>query len=271
MGINQPKIKLHGFNNLTKTLSFNFYDICYAHTQAHRREYLHYIDEVYNSERLQRVLSEVVDIIGANVLSISAHDYEPRGSSVACLMAEKSAPQEIMVHMGAAKDQHAGIKPSAVLHLDKSHVTAHTYPESHPDHGISTFRVDIDVSTCGQVSPLEALNFLIDSFDEDIIILDYRVRGFTRDTFGQKHYIDHEIASIQDFLSDTTRRLYQITDMNVEQENIFHTRMKLLDFRLENYLFGNEAHALGATGLQAIEQQLRKEMNEIFYGISTPG
>ena len=59
--------------------------------------------------------------------------------------------------------------------------------------------------------------------------------------------------------------------MNVEQENIFHTRMKLLDFRLENYLFGNEAHALEATGLQAIEQQLRKEMNEIFYGISTPG
>ena len=30
----QKKIKLHGFNNLTKTLSFNFYDICYAATPA---------------------------------------------------------------------------------------------------------------------------------------------------------------------------------------------------------------------------------------------
>lgn len=28
----KSKLKLHGFNNLTKTLSFNIYDICYAET-----------------------------------------------------------------------------------------------------------------------------------------------------------------------------------------------------------------------------------------------
>ena len=32
MELADSKIKLHGFNNLTKTLSFNFYDICYALT-----------------------------------------------------------------------------------------------------------------------------------------------------------------------------------------------------------------------------------------------
>ena len=31
------KLKLHGFNNLTKTLSFNIYDICYAKTAKQRR------------------------------------------------------------------------------------------------------------------------------------------------------------------------------------------------------------------------------------------
>ena len=31
------KLKLHGFNNLTKTLSFNIYDICYANTPKARR------------------------------------------------------------------------------------------------------------------------------------------------------------------------------------------------------------------------------------------
>ncbi len=72
-------------------------------------------------------------------------------------------------------------------------MTAHTYPEYHPDNGISTFHVDIDVSTCGRVSALKALNYLVDSFDEDIVILDYRVREFTRDLHGLKHYIDHEI------------------------------------------------------------------------------
>jgi S-adenosylmethionine decarboxylase len=89
---------------------------------------------------------------------------------------------------------------AVVGHLDKIHITAHIYPEIHPDNGISTFRVDIDVSTCGRVSPLKALNFLIDSFDEDIVVLDYRVREFTRDLEGLKHYIDHEITSIQDYL-----------------------------------------------------------------------
>ena len=49
------------------------------------------------------------------------------------------------------------------MHLNKSHITVHTYPEYHPDEGISTFRADIDVSTCGEISPLKALNYL-DSF-----------------------------------------------------------------------------------------------------------
>ena len=39
------KLKLYGFNNLTKTLSFNFYDICYALNPERHREYIQYIDE----------------------------------------------------------------------------------------------------------------------------------------------------------------------------------------------------------------------------------
>ncbi|MDF2548681.1 MAG: S-adenosylmethionine decarboxylase [Anaerosolibacter sp.] len=42
------KLKLHGFNNLTKTLSFNMYDICYTKTAEDRNAYIEYIDEQYN-------------------------------------------------------------------------------------------------------------------------------------------------------------------------------------------------------------------------------
>ena len=38
------KLKLRGFNNLTKSLSFNIYDICYAKSRADRKEYLAYLD-----------------------------------------------------------------------------------------------------------------------------------------------------------------------------------------------------------------------------------
>ncbi len=83
----------------------------------------------------------------------------------------------------------------------------HTYPESHPDNGISTFRADIEVSTCGKISPLRALNYLLHSFESDIVIIDYRVRGFTRDVKGVKHYIDHKINSIQNFVDKTRSRV----------------------------------------------------------------
>jgi S-adenosylmethionine decarboxylase len=61
------------------------------------------------------------------------------------------------------------ISDAVVAHMDKSHITVHTYPETHPQNGIATFRADIDVATCGVISPLKALNYLIDSFESDIV------------------------------------------------------------------------------------------------------
>jgi S-adenosylmethionine decarboxylase len=156
--------------------------------------------------------------------------------------------------------------PDTILaHLDKSHITVHTYPESHPDTDICTFRADIDVSTCGQISPLKALNYLIHSFESDIVIMDYRVRGFTRDVSGQKHYIDHKINSIQNYIAESTKELYQMIDVNVYQENIFHTKMMLKETELENYLFEKESN-FSEDEKQEIQEQLQDEMAEIFYG-----
>ncbi|MFQ5470086.1 MAG: adenosylmethionine decarboxylase [Gammaproteobacteria bacterium] len=260
--VKQRKLKLHGFNNLTKTLSFNIYDICYAKTPKHRTEYIEYIDEVYNAERLTQILTDVSDIIGATILNIARQDYEPQGASVTMLISE-----EPVVSENLSNTEAPGPLPDAVVaHLDKSHLTVHTYPESHPDNGISTFRVDIDVSTCGRVSPLKALNYLIHSFDSDIVIMDYRVRGFTRDVKGKKHYIDHKINSIQNFLSKDTVEKYQMVDVNVYQEHMFHTKMILKEFDLDNYLFGTGVIDLGAKEYKAVMNQVKREMSEIFYG-----
>ena len=40
----KEKITLYGFNNLTKTLSFNIYDVCYAKTEKEKEDYIKYID-----------------------------------------------------------------------------------------------------------------------------------------------------------------------------------------------------------------------------------
>ncbi|MFE8070578.1 adenosylmethionine decarboxylase [Marinobacteraceae bacterium S3BR75-40.1] len=262
----ETNLQLHGFNNLTKSLSFNIYDICYARTEDQRKAYIEYIDEMYNAERLTQILSDVVKIIGANILNISRQDYEPHGASVTMLIAEhelEPAPD--------SNEESPGPLPEAIVgHLDKSHVTVHTYPESHPYEGISTFRADIDVSTCGLISPLKALNYLIHSFDSDIVTMDYRVRGFTRDVDGTKHYIDHEMSSIQNYLSEDTKAAYQMMDVNVYQENMFHTKMILKDFNLDNYVFGVNVEDLPQSEADSIHERLQKEMLEIFYSRNLP-
>ena len=160
----KEKLKLYGFNNLSKSLSFNIYDICYARNAGEQRDYIDYIDEQYNSERLTDILTYLTDMIGATVLNISRQDYDPQGASVTILIAEGSVlpPGEIQL-----------------AHLDKSHLSVHTYPEYHPDTRLATFRVDVDVTTCGKITPLSTLDYLIGSFDSDVISMDYRVRGFT--------------------------------------------------------------------------------------------
>ena len=243
------KIKLEGFNNLTKSLSFNIYDVCYARSKASQTDYLEYIDEKYNSEKLRSIIEEVTGIIEARIVNISTQDYEPRGASVTVLINEGHSAHQL---------------PGQVAHLDKSHIAAHTYPETNSATGISTFRVDLDVSTCGMISPLSALDLLVDSFDSDIVLIDYKVRGFTRDVNGRKIYIDHDITSIQDYISDGILKRYHSYDINMVSDNLFHTKMVLKNFRLENYLFGAEGEKFTAASRKKTTQLLKREMQEIF-------
>jgi S-adenosylmethionine decarboxylase len=259
----EQRITLHGFNNLTKSLSFNMYDVCYTRNKEEREAYLAYIDEQYNSDRLTTILEHVTEIIGAHILNVAKQDYYPQGASVTLLISEGpiiEGPRE-------SYDESPGPLPhTVVMHLNKSHITVHTYPEYHPDEGISTFRADIDVSTCGEISPLKALNYLIHSFDTDIMTIDYRVRGFTRDIDGNKLFIDHDISSIQNYIPDDVIELYDMIDVNVYQENIFHTKCKLKQFDLDNYLFGYSKDKLNPGEETQITSRLKAEMDEIFYG-----
>lgn len=261
------KLALYGFNNLTKSLSFNIYDICITETKKEREAYIKYIDEMYNSKRLTEILEEVTERIGAHILSISKQDYEPQGASVTILISEQEVPL-YAVDESCNRGILSPINQTVVAHLDKSHITVHSYPESHPEAGVSTFRVDIDVSTCGEISPLNALNYLISSFDSDIITVDYRVRGFTRRSDGKKIFIDHDIDTIQDYIRQETIDQYTLIDVNVYQENIFHTKMMLKDLDLDNYLFGKEKHELTSARQKKLLDSLRREMKEIFYGMN---
>lgn len=293
-------LKLEGFNNLTKSISFNIYDICYARSRESQIEYLEYVDEEYNSKRLEEIVENVTRIINAKLVSVSTQDYDPRGASVVALINEGSpvADEHIKsenaqslelrsdgesvsvsrevsatgLQTGAADfDPRAGSTEQGhvpgsfiVGHLDKSHIAIHTYPEYHHLTGLASFRVDIDISTCGMISPLSALNYLIESFDSEVVIIDYRVRGFTRDHKGRKVFIDHDISSIQDYIDREILDRYVTYDINILSDNNFHTKMRKKEIRLKDFLFGDEVTSLDSKEKERIKRALLHEIQEIF-------
>jgi len=258
------KLKLYGFNNLTKSLSFNIYDVCYAKSEREQKDYIAYIDEEYSSERLTKIIYRVTEMIGAKVLNVSKQDYEPQGASVTALLAEENMIRSRGCH--SAEEEIITKGETVLAHLDKSHVTVHTYPEYHPDTCLATFRVDIDVATCGEITPLSTLDYLIESFDSDIITIDYRVRGFTRDIAGKKLFVDHDMTSIQNYIDAKTLKNYDAIDINMYQSNIFHTKMLIKEIDLQNYLFKTDVYELPPKTRLDITQSLRQEMIEIFSG-----
>ncbi len=61
-----------------------------------------------------------------------------------------------------------------------------------------------------------------------------------------------------------------MTDVNVYQDNLFHTKMLLKEFELDNYLFGDASRSLSSEQRQQITQRLKHEMREIFSGRNLP-
>ncbi|MBU0935612.1 MAG: adenosylmethionine decarboxylase [Spirochaetes bacterium] len=283
--IKGEKIKLEGFNNLTKSLSFNIYDLCYARSIESQIEYLEYVDEEYNSSRLEEIVSEVTRIINAKLVQVSTQDYDPRGASVVALLNEDQPLSEehppavkintrnsdLTPNVGTLSGQAVlsaecllEHQPLVVGHLDKSHIAIHTYPEYNQLSGIASFRVDVDIATCGMISPLSALRYLIGSFDSEVVLVDYRVRGFTRDHLGRKFFIDHDIASIQDFIDDEVLEHYIAYDVNIVSDNNFHTKMRKKDIKLVDFLFGHDVHDLETDEKKQIKSALELEIQEIF-------
>ena len=124
------------------------------------------------------------------------------------------------------------------------------------------------MATCGEITPLSTLDYLIGSFDSDIITMDYRVRGFTRDVNGKKLFMDHPITSIQDYIAKETLLRYDAVDINVYEANLFHTKMMLKEIDLQNYLFNTDVYELPPRVRLDIMDNLRREMIEIFSGRS---
>lgn len=253
----QETVKLSGFNNLTKILSFNFYDFCIAMNEKQKQEYINYIHTKYCAENISKIARKVCEIIEANILAETVQDYEPVGASTMTLMSDLKGGGN---WEGVHSTPHAAVK----MHLDKSHITTHTYPDASDPEGICTFRLDLDVATCGEIIPLKALNYMFEAFECDVVYVDYVVRGYTRLANGKKIYNDHYFNSIQDFIKKETLEKYLYRqDINFAQDNIWQTKLMVKPMGPENYLF--DPKDINHPDIDKKMHLLNQEMREVFH------
>ncbi len=249
------KIKLSGFNNLTKVLSFNLYDFCIALGDEQKLDYINYISKKYNAQKIVEISETICDIIHAEILNISKQDYDPVGASAMVLMSDLEG--------GCWKNKKINT-PGVSCHLDKSHITAHTYPDAADPEGICSFRVDIDIATCGEIIPLKAINYLFEAFECDVVFIDYVVRGYTRLQNGKKIYNDHYFNSIQDFIKPEILNSFQYrSDINISNDNIWQTKLMIKDFSADRYLLRSED--INQPDVPAKMNLLNSEMREVFH------
>jgi len=239
------KITLHGFNNLTKNLSFSLYKLHYVNNMQNHLDYNTYINRRFSADNLNTLLVKICHAIGGNVLNIAKQDYKPQGASVTLMISEEAQPE------------------SLVAHLDKSHLCIHTYPEETYQGKIAIFRADIELSTCGVISPLKVLNYVIEEFNADVIDIDYRVRGMTRDSQGVKRYKDEQIDNISHYLNSTLTTSFQIKNNNLPDQNLYHCKLGKKEILLSNYLFDCNKDDLTATNQSDVKTHVEREIRQL--------
>jgi S-adenosylmethionine decarboxylase len=191
-----------------------------------------------------------------NILNESIQNYDPVGASTMTLMSDIAG--------GKWENTSANTTASVKMHLDKSHITTHTYPDASDPEGICTFRVDIDVATCGEIIPLRALEYMFNAFECDVAYIDYVVRGYTRLDNGKKIYNDHYFNSIQEFIpKDVLDRYVYRQDINMAHDNTWQTKLMIKEMGPENYLL--DPKDVNHPDIDAKMSLLRQEMREVFH------
>lgn len=246
------EITLFGFNNLTKSLSFSLYKLHYLNDEHNR--YNQFIKRRYSADKLNNILTDICHAIGGNVLNIAKQDYQPQGASVTLMISEESNAETLS----------NTLSESLVAHLDKSHLCIHTYPEESPQEGIAIFRADIELATCGVISPLKVLNQVIEAFDADVIDIDYRIRGMTRNEQGKKLFIIDELESLSEYLSTEVINYYNLSEHNFKKQNLFHAKLSRKNIDLNNFLFESILNDLSNNEQDIIYAKLEKEIQQLF-------
>lgn len=150
-------------NLVTHSLGVNFYLVAPPQSSIDILSWAEKIDQQYSEIELEAVLRNLSDALGAKTMSFSSVNYNPHGASANLLIA-----------------QHV----SALAHLDASHISTHTYFDVGDVQRWSSFRLELEISSCGDIHPADCLEELFKNMVPHFATIDTRSRGIQRNTEG---------------------------------------------------------------------------------------
>lgn len=235
-------MKISGFNNISKSLFVSFYRFCYALPGKNGVKHsLAALNADYAALKLSSLMDTISTEIGARILLSSKKDYEPMGASAVALLAEEDKTKNFADNHSQTDNICDYPGYTELCHLDKSHIALHTYPEANEQNGICTFRIDLEVSTCGVVSPIKSLLTGMRFVGPDLVFVDYRQRGFTRDReSGKRLYRDHFLHSIKNVLDAETLENFDVKEDAMPEHRLYLASLKKKNevcFRAKNRYF----------------------------------
>lgn len=238
------------FSSISKNISFNFYYFFYLHKNLNKEAYYEHITHQFGKNLLTDISKNVCKKIKAKIINISDYDFIPYGNSINFLLA----------------DGRFNVKDiNTMVHLDKSHIAIHTYPDNPVNRNINIFRIDYDISTCGNIVPLKSLDFMIENLHPDIIQIDYKMRGLTWDASGNKIYSDHNLKSINNYLDPLIKKQYETREIVFNKEKMIIAKLKIVEPALESHIINYSSYADSPDlNVSKISDELKTEINDVY-------
>ncbi len=252
--INKLKNKIiKNFSNINENINISIYNIYYINSKNTYKYYINYINNIYNNKNLIKLIKKISKKTNSKILHTYKLNYKLKLNK---------------------KKKTINITKNILLSYlyNNNNICIYTYIENYSKNKIYTIRTDINIYSCGLISPLNYINNIILFFKSDLININYIINGFTKDINGKKYFINNKISSVKNFIKKKIIKNYDFLEINIYQENLFNIKMIIKNINIKNYIFKNlikKKYILSKKKKNKIIKSIFKEMYEIYYSKNT--
>ncbi len=211
------KIKLYKLNNSVNKLNLYIYKLKYISNNEELYNYIEYINKKYNYNKLLYVLKNIINSIKTKKNKIFKINHYIKKYNIKKII--KIKKKNILLN-------------NILLYFKKDFF--YIYTDLKYKKNIFYFKIDIEIHINNDISFLNSINYLINKFNSDIIIIDYKIRGFN--ISNKKIFNNFKFNSIQNFINKDIKKKYDLFDINLYKENIFNTKIIIKEINLKKYL-----------------------------------